>query len=71
MLLLYSKYQSVFELDYIKNFLLKKIPIKKEILLEDIKSKNDKIFNNNHLIFVYSPGDKEVLNSVESFIIEN
>ena len=68
MLLLYSKYQPVFELDYIKNFLLQKIPIKKEILLEDIENKNDEIFNTNHLIFVYSPGDKKILNSVNSFI---
>ena len=68
MLLLYSKYQPVFDLDYIKNFLLQKIPIKKEILLEDIENKNDEIFNTNHLIFVYSPGDKKILNSVNSFI---
>jgi hypothetical protein len=68
MLLIYSRYQSNFELSYIKNILLKKISIKKEIILEDIKNKNDKIFNNNHLIFVYSPGDKKVLNSVENFV---
>lgn len=68
MILLYSKNQSIFEFEYIKNLLLNYISIEKELIIEKISDKQDEVFFNNHLIFVFSPGDKNILEAVTSFI---
>jgi hypothetical protein len=68
MILLYSKNQPNFEFEYIKNLLLDYISIEKEIVIENIADKNDEMFYNNHLVFIFSAGDKYILKAVTSFI---
>ena len=68
MILLYSKNQPNFEFEYIKNLLLDYVSIEKEIVIENIADKNDEIFYNNHLVFIFSAGDNYILEAVTSFI---
>lgn len=68
MILLYSKKQPNFEFEYIKNLLLNYVSIEKEIVIENILDKNAEIFYSNHLIFIFSSGDKYILETVTNFI---